>query len=1092
MGSDTGGRNVRCSARLAALFGALLLSTAAIAAEDIKRGPPPAWTVAIPLPPASAAASGAFGLRLMDMQTLTDDGTVQNFVRSAGVINSAEALSAAGSLTLVWQPATDTVTVHHLMIQRGDRKIDALANGDFTILRREQGLESATIDGQLTATLQLTDLRVGDGIEFAYTVTNANPILAGHFQNGWGAAGLPIDRLHIRQIWPARQAVRWRVGDGLPKPRITRDGDRRVLTIDATDFKPPILPNGAPGRYFEIGHLQLSDFASWAEVAALMAPLYAKAATLADGSPLKDEIARISAQSPDLKVRAERALALVQSDVRYVADFSGLGGYLPAAADEVWAKRYADCKGKTALLLALLRGLGVEAEAALVSATQSDGVDTSLPMPGRFDHVIVKTVIGGRTYWLDGTRTGDGALDRLATPPFEWALPIAAAGSRLEPLTAALPDKSYEETHITFDASKGVVPPAGVIGEAVLRGDGARGTDQAIAMLPAADRERALRAYWDDEVKGATIDKVDYRFDKETGEARLSFAGTVTIDWGLFGEKAKLRFEPSGSRLGYDIAPERDTGPFADAPVEVGARYETRRVTILLPHDGKGFFLEGNDLEETIAGTRFRRSAVIKGGRFEMTVETRSPAREVTLAAAKAADTATDALFAKALYVRLPHDYRPTAGDSVAMRSSKEKRTGADELLSTFEHLQGGKLDAALASVNAAVVAAPDNAEYLGVRALVHLALKKRAEADADLDKALAIDPRNPRALATRAGLLAEEGRLDDALILLDRVVLVQPSQADGYAMRATLRTQKGDVDAALRDWDNAIRLNPDAPQFRIERVKLLARKREHAKALEDADAYLKLFPEDPTGLALRGNLLAIMGRSDEAKAVLARSVAIEPTTDAYVTRVHHGLSANDAEALADILAVIRLDATRQVPGRALKAALRAPNALEQLLAAYDAAAQAAPSDQEIPVRRFAVLESTDRHDLIEPAYAKLIAADPRDANLLNSRCWYRATHRRDLDGALADCDAAISIERSGPKLDSRGLVHLQRGDAAKAVVDYDAVIKLHADFPTALYGRGIARLRLGDKAGGEADLDAARKLEKDIDQRFAGYGVKP
>ena len=44
-------------------------------------------------------------------------------------------------------------------------------------------------------------------------------------------------------------------------------------------------------------------------------------------------------------------------------------------AATTWSRRYGDCKGKTALLIALLRGLGIEAEAALVSTDFGDGLD---------------------------------------------------------------------------------------------------------------------------------------------------------------------------------------------------------------------------------------------------------------------------------------------------------------------------------------------------------------------------------------------------------------------------------------------------------------------------------------------------------------------------------------------------------------------------------------------------------------------------------------------------------------------------------------------------------------------------------------------
>src|SRR3546814_6282045 len=76
----------------------------------------------------------------------------------------------------------------------------------------------------------------------------------------------------------------------------------------------------------------------------------------------------------------------------------------PATAEETWQRRYGDCKGKTALLLALLARLGIEAEAVLANNSGGDdGLDERLPNPGMFDHVLVRARIDGKTYWLDGT-----------------------------------------------------------------------------------------------------------------------------------------------------------------------------------------------------------------------------------------------------------------------------------------------------------------------------------------------------------------------------------------------------------------------------------------------------------------------------------------------------------------------------------------------------------------------------------------------------------------------------------------------------------------------------------------------------------------
>jgi len=67
--------------------------------------------------------------------------------------------------------------------------------------------------------------------------------------------------------------------------------------------------------------IEYSDFASWPDVSKRFWPLYAQAATLAPTSPLRGEIAKIAAASPNPITRAEAALRLVE--IRSVTSTSG-------------------------------------------------------------------------------------------------------------------------------------------------------------------------------------------------------------------------------------------------------------------------------------------------------------------------------------------------------------------------------------------------------------------------------------------------------------------------------------------------------------------------------------------------------------------------------------------------------------------------------------------------------------------------------------------------------------------------------------------------------------------------------------------------
>lgn len=117
----------------------------------------------------------------------------------------------------------------------------------------------------------------------------------------------------------------------------------------------------------------------------------------------------------------------------------------------------------------------------------------------------------------------------------------------------------------------------------------------------------------------------------------------------------------------------------------------------------------------------------------------------------------------------------------------------------------------------------------------------------------------------------------------------------------------------------------------------------------------------------------------------------------------------------------------------------------------------------------------------------------PTDASLLNNRCWIRVINDDDLDAALADCNAALlASPQNAAALDSRGLVHIKRGDFAAAIADYDAALALEAGNSHYLFGRGVARLRMGMTAEGQADLAEAERLQPGIAAQYRTYHVVP
>jgi tetratricopeptide (TPR) repeat protein len=929
----------------------LFIGTTARADDHLHFGPPPKWVEPV-IEPQVETSGGALGIRLLDGQTHFDSDGTHQFVRQILAVNAAEGLQQAGTIGAVWQPTTDRLTFHKAVIYRGGKEIDVLKDGkSFSILRRESGLETFIIDGRLTATMQVPDLRVGDELEFAYTLDSNNPLFAGHVETtgmflGWP----PIDRLSLKYLWPRGLDVRWRAGKDLPAPVVTRRDDATSLTLARDSFAAPAFPDGAPARYADNGRIQLSDYPDWRSLSRLMAPLYEKAATLTPASAVRAEIAKIAAATQDPKIRGQRALALVQSQVRYFADINGLGGNLPANADDVWSGRVGDCKGKTVLLIAVLRGLGIAADPALVSVSQSNGIDQSLPMAARFDHVIVRTEIDGRTYWLDGTRPADGALDQIAVPRFEWALPLTSPGSDLVRMIATPPALPSTEWRLDLDARKGIKEPAKATGEGIFRGEAAMSMRAVLTLFDPAKRDQFLRKLWGDRHDWIDIETVGYRLDDAKSEVRVSMTAKAPMDWNLEDPNPERRYEANKARLGNRLSPDRKALPAPDVPVVVDERYEVTRQTILLPQGGRGFYVDGEPIDENIGGVHYLRTISLKGDRFDVSTSTRGAAAEISVAEAKAADKRVDALFGKQLFLRLPADFRIATPAPLApvnppsMAGLMPPPVGSLALKGDYK--------GALAALDAIIGKSGRSAKLLAYRAQLLTFVNQFDDANADADAALALNPNEEPALLIKMALLLAADRGGDALILLDRLILMQPARTEFYVERASVRTALDRLEGALADYDIVLIRTPDDQSVHAARIRILMHLRRGNDALAEADMLIRSRPNDAVARALRGEILAQLGRGKEAAEELTRSLALLPNIDALITRLNFGLSPGPEEKLADMLAVIRLEPTRPLPATALVPAARDAKAFVALRAAYIEAEKRGPNTARIAEER--------------------------------------------------------------------------------------------------------------------------------------------
>lgn len=92
----------------------------------------------------------------------------------------------------------------------------------------------------------------------------------------------------------------------------------------------------------------------------------------------------------------------VSGQVRYVAIELGMSAYKPYPAAEVFRNGYGDCKGKSALLIAMLKSVGISAYPVLLTTSNAGFINKDIPS-FNFNHMIVAVPDGEGYMFLDPT-----------------------------------------------------------------------------------------------------------------------------------------------------------------------------------------------------------------------------------------------------------------------------------------------------------------------------------------------------------------------------------------------------------------------------------------------------------------------------------------------------------------------------------------------------------------------------------------------------------------------------------------------------------------------------------------------------------------
>ncbi|HJT97051.1 MAG TPA: DUF3857 domain-containing protein, partial [Rhodanobacteraceae bacterium] len=294
---------------------AVIASTGAHGAAQVYRkgdyqfevAPAAAWVVphevAATWDPAAPGAAGARWRNwLSDIQVDRRGGRRERYIDAAYEPVSSELTQDAGKYQIWFSPDYERLILHRVEIRRDGVWHDRLAPEAITLARRESAFERDMSTGVVSALIVLDDVRPRDVIRVAYTISGANPVLAGSIDEeiafGYGD---PLLQKQARVLYDPDAKLIERRDRAVAQTRQRRDA--RALEWSAEQRAlPGLVDEGSyPAWYAAVPRITVGVERSWADVAAWARALYPRPAPLP--ADLEQRIAEWRAlATPELRI----------------------------------------------------------------------------------------------------------------------------------------------------------------------------------------------------------------------------------------------------------------------------------------------------------------------------------------------------------------------------------------------------------------------------------------------------------------------------------------------------------------------------------------------------------------------------------------------------------------------------------------------------------------------------------------------------------------------------------------------------------------------------------------------------------------------
>lgn len=434
------------------LTNSLNSSAAGLPTFMIEKSPEWKTKIALEIPDRDFSTSGDVSYILVDWQdnNLLHESNYRYAIR----MNNEEGVQNNSQITFGFDPTYQKLAINKIIIHRGKNEINHLRRSEIELMRNEKNADRLIYDGSYSAIIILKDVRVGDVLEYEFTIKGQNPIFSGHIYSYVSQSfGSEVSHIYQRILVPASGIINVKAIQDGQLPTISVSGNTKSLIWDMVNRPAIFADSNIPAWYNIYPACEISSYKDWGEVKSWGRNLF----KLNLETPLLDAFIRDRKFNKSENGIVE-VIRFVQDEIRYLGIETGSHSHEPHHPEEVLKNRFGDCKDKSYLLVMILRKLGVEAWPAYLNTSDKGHVDENIASPFAFNHVIVKFRWEDTDYWVDPTiNLQRGSLSLLCLPNYQKALVLDDNKSDFEDIPVSESDHIVIRENLWFADSASAV-----------------------------------------------------------------------------------------------------------------------------------------------------------------------------------------------------------------------------------------------------------------------------------------------------------------------------------------------------------------------------------------------------------------------------------------------------------------------------------------------------------------------------------------------------------------------------------------------------------------------------------------------------------